>query len=91
MSKTQANDKFQGLCLSYQDDAGKAYIYLYDRMPPELREMIQNTPSNLCIMCLIDRARELSQHDGNYDLPTLYHYRTAIQAMEAAIRCEEVQ
>jgi len=76
MPKMEASDRFQGLCL--QSSKGQFYMKNFDRLPPEIRERLRESPFNLCTACVIQQAEMGS-------------FLSSIHRMEAMIRCEEVK
>jgi hypothetical protein len=76
MPKTEASDRFQGLCLmAYK---GSETIWVYDNLPPAARELVRNSSFNICAACLMNL-------DGQRR-----DYKSVIENMENMIRCEEV-
>ena len=76
MPKMEASDRFQGLCL--QSSKGQLYMKDFDRLPPEIREKLRESPFNLCTACVLEQAMT----------GTLL---SSIHKMETMIRCEEVK
>lgn len=77
MPKMEASDRFQGLCLL--SSQGRLYMRDFDRLPPDIRQRLRESPFNLCTACVMVGTAQ----DGNM-------YRTIIN-MENLIRCEEVK
>jgi hypothetical protein len=88
MARMQANERFQGLCLVSDRDAGVKYISICDTLPKAVRERLHNSPFNLCAACLEDIARRMANPHGTpyVNLPNIEEYMQTIDIMEQQVR-----
>lgn len=87
MTKMQANDKFQGLCL--QNLTGSLWMKgHHDSLPKLVRERLANSPFNICAACVIDEANHRAYRKRAS--PILQDYLGVIEEFEEQIRQEQV-
>lgn len=79
MSRMEASDRFQGLCLV--EMAGSETIETFDGLPPYARELIRNSSINLCAACVEQAAWHIA---GDAELRPV-HFATAVVEMERAV------
>jgi len=51
--------RFQGLCLEAEE--GWKHMSSYDKMPPDIRKRLRESPFNLCPACVIMKDNKMRQ------------------------------